>query len=282
MPGNYTSEDAYFGASADGSVPPVPCSIDPATNLPVMANKILDTVFTGSLCPDGKTQPCRVPVNNSTGTNNFNCYLPGLNPSILPLRDNRGFHLHPLTNAGVYKRDNFVNPNIPVSGGIPAARQNRVVTAFYRLHFNQVTNLNGSVPTLPAGEFCRKLSATNQIGCLVKANACSIGFAGREAVDVFSVAGGSRNMAFKLNNIAPSLTAIQNLVTTPSTADDYPMARGLFVNSVKGFANVTGDELALLNFFRGGFGSQIDTIVQNRNFVQVPNGVARSSGCPRP
>ena len=101
-----------------------------------MVNKILDTTFTGSLCPDGKTQPCRVPVNNSTGTNNFNCYLDGLNPAILPLRDNRGFHLHPVTNAGVYKRDNYVNPSIPVSGGIPAARQNRVVTAFYRLHFN--------------------------------------------------------------------------------------------------------------------------------------------------
>ena len=60
-------------------------------------NHTLDTVFPGSLCVDGKTQPCHVPVNNSTGTNNHNCYLDGLNPTILPLRDNRGFHLHPLT-----------------------------------------------------------------------------------------------------------------------------------------------------------------------------------------
>ncbi len=120
MPGNYTTPEAFFGASDDGTTPPVPCSVDPATGSVVMVNKILDTTFTGSLCPDGKPQPCRVPVNNTAG-NNFNCYIAGLNPAILPLRDNRGFHLHPVTNAGLYKRDNFVNPNIPISGGIPAS-----------------------------------------------------------------------------------------------------------------------------------------------------------------
>ena len=244
LPSNYTSQEAFFGADDATATPPVPCSIDPVTGTPVMVNKILDTTFTGSLCTDGKTQPCRVPVNNSTGTNNFNCYLDSLNPAILPLRDNRGFHLHPVTNAGLYKRDSYVNPNIPVSGGIPAARQNRVVTAFYRLHFSHTTNLNGSVPTLAAGQFCKKLSATNQIGCLVKANACSIGFAGREGVD--PLASGPKNMAFRINNLSASVGNIENLVTTPSTADDYPLARGLYVNSVKGFAAVTGDELSLL------------------------------------
>jgi ABC-type phosphate transport system substrate-binding protein len=278
MPGNYTSPEAYFGADDTTATPPVPCSIDPVTGTPVMVNKILDTTFTGSLCTDGKTQPCRVPVNNSTGTNNFNCYLDSLNPAILPLRDNRGFHLHPVTNAGLYKRDNYVNPNIPVSGGIPAARQNRVVTAFYRLHFSHTTNLNGSVPTLAAGQFCKKLSATNQIGCLVKANACSIGFAGREAVDVF--ASGPKNMAFRLADKAASVTNVENLFTTPSTADDYPLSRGLYVNSVKGFAAVTGDEASLLTFFRTP--ASIDPIVAARNFIPVPASVTRSSGCPRP
>lgn len=281
MPGNYTTQDAYFGASDDGSTPPVPCSMNPSTGTPVMADKILDTLYSGSLCPDGKTQPCTVPVNNSTGTNNFNCYLDTLNPAILPLRDNRGFHLHPLTNAGVFKRDNYVNPNIPVSGSgtsIPAARQNRTVTSFFRLHFSHTTNLNGSVPTLPAGQFCRKLSATNQIGCLVKANACSIGFAGREAVDAFSA--GPKNMAFRVADKSPSVANVEALFTTPSTADDYPISRGLYVNSIKGFANVTGDELTLLNFFRTP--ASIDPIVQNRNFIKVPASVSRSSGCPRP
>jgi hypothetical protein len=274
VPGNYTSEDAFFGANA--STAPVQCSIDPVTGTTVRVNKIIDTTFTASLCPDGKPQPCLVPVNNSTGTNNFNCYVAGLNPALLPLRTNTGYNLHPLTSAGLFKRDNYVNPNIPISGGIPAARQNRVVTAFMRLHFNQVTNLNGSAPTLPAGQFCRQLSATNQIGCLVKANTCTIGFAGREGVDPNSVAD---NFAFKLNNIAPSKTNIQNLVTTAALTDDYPLARGLYVNSVIGFSAVTGNELTLLNYVRNP--ANIDPIIIARNFVEVPAGVTRSTGCPR-
>ena len=138
LPSNYTSQEAFFGADDATATPPVPCSIDPVTGTPVMVNKILDTTFTGSLCTDGKTQPCRVPVNNSTGTNNFNCYLDSLNPAILPLRDNRGFHLHPVTNAGLYKRDSYVNPNIPVSGehpgGAPEPRRHRLLPPALQPH----------------------------------------------------------------------------------------------------------------------------------------------------
>ena len=44
-------------------------------------------------------------------------------------------------------------------------------------------------------------------------------------------------MAFRINNLSASVANIENLVTTPSAADDYPLARGLYVNSVKGFAD---------------------------------------------
>ncbi len=132
------------------------------------------------------------------------------------------------------------------------------------------------MPTLAAGEFCRKLSATNQIGCLVKANACSIGFAGREAVDVFSA--GPKNMAFRIADVSPSVANVEHLFTGSTPV--YPISRGLFVNSIKGFANVTGDELTLLNFFRTP--ASIDPIVAARNFIPVPASVTRSSGCPRP
>jgi hypothetical protein len=276
MPGNYTSEDAYFGANAAGTVPPVACSTDPATGSIKMAFVIPDTQHSATaLCPDGKKQPCRLPVNTDSGTNNFNCYVVNTNPTILPLRDNRGFNLHPLQANGQYKRDNYVNPFIPVAS-LSAARQNRVVTAFYRLHFNAVTNVGGSVPTLPAGQFCRSLSATNQIGCLVKASSCSIGFAGREAIDELAV---GDNFAFRVAGIQPSKANIENLVTTPATAaDDYPISRRLWVNSVIGFAAVTGNELTLLNYMRNP--ATIDSIVAARNFIPVPAGVSRSRGCP--
>jgi hypothetical protein len=283
IPSNYTAADAYFGADGTGAVPPTACSVDPVTGSVVMASSILDSVFSATtLCPDGKTQPCRVPVNNSTGTNNFNCYVDHLNATILPLRDNRGYNLHPLTSAGKYKRDTYSNPNIPLSGGIPASRQNRVATAFYRLHFalssqpGWTTNKNNSVPTLKTNEFCEQLTDTTQIGCLVKANACSIGFAGREGVDALASLG--ENMAFRVNDIQPSVTNIENLFTGGSPV--YPLARGLYVNSVKGFANVTaGPELTLLNFMMTP--ASIDPIIIAHNFIQVPAGVTRQSGCPR-
>ena len=62
--------------------------------------------------------------------------------------------------------------------------------------------------------------------------------------------------------------------------DDYPLARGLYVNSVKGFASVTGDEATLLSFFRTP--ASIDPIIAARNFIPVPSTVTRSTGCPRP
>jgi hypothetical protein len=87
-------------------------------------------------------------------------------------------------------------------------------------------------------------------------------------------------MAFRLADKAASVTNVENLFTTPSTADDYPLSRGLYVNSVKGFAAVTGDEASLLTFFRTP--ASIDPIVAARNFIPVPASVTRSSGCPRP
>ena len=85
-------------------------------------------------------------------------------------------------------------------------------------------------------------------------------------------------MAFRIADVAPAVPNIENLFTGGTPV--YPIARGLFVNSVKGFANVTGDELSLLNFFRTP--ASIDPIVAARNFVQVPASVTRSDRLPAP
>ena len=86
-------------------------------------------------------------------------------------------------------------------------------------------------------------------------------------------------MAFQIAGVAPAVVNVQNLFTGGTPV--YPISRGLYVNAVKGFANVTaGAELSLLNFFRTP--ASIDPIVAGRNFIQVPASVTRSSGCPRP
>ena len=81
--------------------------------------------------------------------------------------------------------------------------------------------------------------------------------------------------------MSPSVINIQP-VHGPRHADDYPISRGLYVNSVKGFANVTAGRPSwtLLNFFRTP--ASIDPIVTGRNFIQVPASVTRLERLPAP
>ena len=80
--------------------------------------------------------------------------------------------------------------------------------------------------------------------------------------------------------MSPSVANVQNLFTGGTPV--YPISRGLYVNAVKGFANVTAgaESWTSSTFFRTP--ASIDPIVTGRNFIQVPASVTRSSGCPRP
>jgi hypothetical protein len=269
VPGNYADEQVgYFSTVPFGGEPTL-CT--PGKFAPTIA----DTQHPSSLCPNGGSQPCLLPVfvdsANPAAPPNFNCLSPSPIPAPPPLRDERVFNLLVVDANGKYVRDNYLNPSLP---GLSAVRQNRVVSAFYRLHVSQVTYLGG----MPTGINCKKLSSTDQIGCLVSANPCSIGFAGREAVDNVV------NMAFQVNGIQPTAANIANLVNG-SGAPVYPISRTLWLDSISGFGAVTGDQLSLLNCFKGltpGIPlSLIDDKVVGRNFVKVPSNVAnRTKGCP--
>jgi ABC-type phosphate transport system substrate-binding protein len=265
MPGNYGDERiAYFST--------VPLGGEPVICAPgKFAPSIADTQHSSTaLCPNGKNQPCLLPVNvDNPAAPNFNCLTNSPVPAAAPLKDSRVYNLLVVDSTGHYVRDNYINPNLPT---LSAAKQNRVVSAFFRLHISQVTNLGSTAP----GINCKKFTATDQIGCLVAANPCSIGFAGREAVD------NALNIAAQINGIQVTATNIQNLVT--AGAPVYPLARRLWVNSLAGFSTVTGDQLSLLNCFRGMLPgvllSDMDGIIQRRNFVAVPPGVSRTKSCP--
>ena len=259
MPANFTTPQQAYGANAGGAT--VLCTAGQ------FAPAIADPQHSAtSLCPDGSHQPCLLPVNTDGPTPNFNCLSNPL-PAAVPIRDNRVFNLHPVNGNGQYLRDNYLNTSIP-TGSVSAARQARIVSAFYRLHTSQVTNIGGSVPT---GGPCQTFSATTQIGCLVKASACSIGFAGREGV----TSPPADNMAFRIAGITPSTSNVQALVLGGSA---YPLARKLWFNSIKGFGAVTGAESTLTGCFQNA--ALVDPIVATHNFVQVPASVTRLRGCP--
>ena len=151
----------------------------------------------------------------------------------------RVFNLHPVDVTGHYLRDNYVNPNIP---GLAAARQARVVSAFLPpAHHRATPTSTAASRRLPTA---RQFTSTDQIGCLVKANSCTIGFAGREAVD--KVLPGA-NFALRMEGIIPSTQNIQNLVIAGATPV-YPISRKLWLNSITGFASATTDENSLFTF----------------------------------
>ncbi|MBC7988549.1 MAG: hypothetical protein H7Y19_03055 [Luteimonas sp.] len=301
VPANFRNpEDAYY--AAPGGVTPVLCT--PGEFVP----KIINTTCAATcVCADGSPQPCLVPVNRDVpGVTNFNCLarpipVPIGYPGFLSVRDSRVFNLRVmwgtnLPTSGTVARDNYFNtslgPNPNCPAGLSAARQARVVNALYRLHTNRATNLNGSAPTrgtpLFDGDVCRTFSSTLQIGCLVKANACSIGFAGLTALTHLPSNIPVDNMAFRIEDIAPSIPNVQNLILSPpGLGTTYRMSHTLWVNSLKeiGVAGaVTGAEGTLMSALPGCFrdNAAVDAAISNHHFVPVPAGVTRLQECPSP
>ena len=167
----------------------------------------------------------------------------GIGGSFIP--DGRAYNLVAKNPNGTYRTDNLGR---------------HITGAFFRLHQSSV---------IAAGsQTCQRTSATDQIGCLTQANPCSIGFAGREAA---GVAPGIA--ALNVNGLAPTVPNIEALVTTPSTADDYVLARKLWFNTIRGFEDPS---LAVGEFELArcmGTSSKVGPIASALGFVPVPGGV---------
>ena len=81
----------------------------------------------------------------------------------------------------------------------------------------------------------------------------------------------SRSRKRPVNGIAPSTATVQNLVLTPSTADDYPLSRKLYLSTMIGFENVTGHERSLVECFSTR-DPHVDDAVAATGFVPLPSG----------
>jgi hypothetical protein len=133
--------------------------------------------------------------------------------------------------------------------------------------------------------------ATDQIGCLVQASPCAIGYAGKEAVNWGNDATPpvtSNTVALKVNQIDPAVACIQGTSSTPAKFV-YPLARKLYLDSVVGFGalcpggagaclaeDAVGDQqkLALYEakYLGTGMGG-IDDVVSQFKFVLIPSVV---------
>jgi ABC-type phosphate transport system substrate-binding protein len=185
-------------------------------------------------------------------------------------------------------------------GGVYLLDSNSLLmsNSFFRIHANKASTY------APAGApTCNFADDTQQIGCLVNADPCSIGFAGREAD---AQAG---NQALSVNGLIPKdptghpldpdfyienllsgagkcaadadcagqaggkttcLTAFAQCYNT-ATNPVYPLSRRLYVASLIGFGNLQGGEKQLGLCF--GDNNIVKQAISANNFVKVPAGV---------
>ena len=208
------------------------------------------------LCPNGDTpvfgNQCLVPVDaagnagclaakNTKPTFVFNnVAVDGVTPAQATM-DGRVYNLHLYKADGTYQVDKRT-PARPIQG------------AYHRIHTTRTMNNPNNVGT------CTELDATSQIGCLVQASPCSIGYAGKEAATFAGAA------AIKVNAVDPITSCIQ--------AFSYPLSRKLYLNTLMGFASVTGDELELAKCF--GNNTKVNAALIANGFVSLPASVPGS------
>lgn len=162
---------------------------------------------------------------------------------------------HPQTGALL------VADNTNGTGGIKDARFTGGGTA--RIHMILPATALANHPT------CKFSDATRQIGCLTKADPCSIGYAGLEAQDSNTTpddlaSPGTNAPLFLatpngLAEVQPTIDRIQDLVDACNSGLEgrYPIARTLWLNSARGLiaaadlptnpANSAGQTFALVN-----------------------------------
>jgi hypothetical protein len=238
-----------------------------------------------ALCPNGdrnlNTGGCVVPAD-ATGTSPqclaskitapptpiFTAPVPLAHPVAPGVAEGREYNQHLYINVGTsgggYQNNGFTTP-MPVTG------------AFFRIHTNHSMNPASSTTTPIT---CQFPDMTDQIGCLVNASPCSLGYAGRGATDH-----NPNTDAVKINKQNPIATCITgDGVNIPGFT--YPLSRKLYLDTVPGFASVTTNEQSLVgcetNLAQAVAGTTpalqaasnagiVSTAIVNAGFIQVPS-----------
>ncbi len=186
------------------------------------------------LCPNGVVRAlnaCLWPVDAS---GNFGCVNSATNrPPIgtvgfVSAMDGRVYNM-------TARRANGSIPTTPRKSGNNVVQRPLFNVGFYRIHQRTLqTNASGST--------CQEASSTNQIGCLVHASPCSIGFAGLGADQQDPNKVLALGTPAGTSSIAATEPNIRRLLQDCATGDfdeRYPLSRKLYLNTLVGFENVT-------------------------------------------
>jgi ABC-type phosphate transport system substrate-binding protein len=242
-------------------------------------------------CPDGNSRSgnlCRAPISN---TSKFGCNaVKGTAPANRTFvnMDGRAYNLTP--------RDPDTGALLITPTGVTDPRWGG--GAWYKIH---QTNVMGNAGA--GAVTCRQDDATRQIGCLVQADPCSLGYAGLGAAKWTGNEATSNNQPLNIqvpvggNVTANALddAAIKKLLlapggTAPNCTSDigtrYALSRSLYVSASKGLDNVNDgptagnvkDEKKFITWIKGNKG-QIDTFLNKYDFVPTGLTAFRTFGC---
>jgi hypothetical protein len=182
----------------------------------------------------------------------------------------------------------------------PAGESESIVTqptvsAYYRIHSTRTLKAGADAlcpgaASPDGGACCAQAADTQQIGCLVSASPCSMGFAALGAGDAvlntnITTPTQSLNFAVGLNagtpaapkNVSPN--GPDACVSNVAPRIQYPIARNLYVSSTAGFENLSGSadkvaELSLMKCFTGAqalTSGTIQNLISSNSFVNLPN-----------
>jgi NHL repeat len=241
----------FNGETVADAYPTKPCV---KGTLAFGAAPVLPGTTSSTLCPNGdvtlgqsatdynpatgvianSSHSCLIPVAADgdprciNGRNNFVSPLdPPLGVIPASLRDGRVYNLHVRTQAGSYRSD------------LQVGSARNIVGDFSRIHATRT--LIAAAPICPGvgsdGRCCEQLTATEQIRCLTQADPCSFGLtAGTGSAFQLQTSGPAPESDF-----AASINDIQN--EQPCVVGgSYPLSRKMYLNTMIGFENVTGEE----------------------------------------
>jgi hypothetical protein len=192
------------------------------------------TVHDGE-CPNGDSElagGCMVPIDATN--NRSDCVSTKATIPVLVVRSTLGFAYGRAYN--LHMRDGTMG----AGGGLVGYAQYPIgsgATVDFTGAFNRIHQVATAVGT--GASSCQLADMTDQIGCEVAADPCSIGFAGLEASIWQQQPNGGHvgtnpgiwlTSALDVRSVAPSTTTIQNL--------SYPLWRKVYVGSLRGFGAV--------------------------------------------
>jgi hypothetical protein len=184
----------------------------------------------------------------------------------------------------------------PPPGEVESILTQPTVAAFYRIHSTRTLKAGADAlcpgAAAPDGGACCAQSAdTQQIGCLVEASPCSMGFAGLAAGDAVlttNIASPVQSLNFAAGTNTGTTTTVTNVSPNgpnrciqagPLPLIQYPIARNLYVSSTAGFENLTGTankdaQLSLMKCFTGAqalTSGTIQNLISGNGFVNLAN-----------